>query len=177
MAEAPERNLIFLDTETTGLLSVHQIWEVAWAVNDGEVSSALWNHTLDKADPFALGINNYSSRIKGWEATDEAWNDRAQAEYDFQQIVKGQTIVAANPAFDALKFKERWGSEIWHYRMIDIESYALPYFDRTQTMGLHSIAEGLGVDVPDHSAEQDVKTLQACFYKLAGIYHEWKQKA
>lgn len=174
MSDQPvERNLIFLDLETTGLLSHHQVWEAAWAVNDGPVESSLWNHTLDKADPFALGINNYSSRVKGWSDSDDAWDARDEAEHSLKQTLKGQTIVAANPAFDAGKLRERWGEEIWHYRMIDIESYAMPYFNTTATLGLNRIATELGVDVPDHSAAQDVKTLQECFYKLARIYDEW----
>jgi DNA polymerase III alpha subunit (gram-positive type) len=170
---APERNLIFLDLETTGLLPHHQIWEAAWAVDDGDVQSALWNHTLDKADPFALGINNYSSRVKGWDSSPEAEEARAESEYQLKQVIKGQTIVAANPTFDSLKLRERWGQEIWHYRMIDIESYALPFFNRTQTIGLNFIATELGIDVPDHSAAQDVATLRECFYKLEFIYNEW----
>jgi oligoribonuclease (3'-5' exoribonuclease) len=44
--------LVFLDTETTGLdPNRHEIWEVAYAVEDDPIVSGSVHHSLRNADP------------------------------------------------------------------------------------------------------------------------------
>lgn len=160
--------LVFLDTEATGLLEHHQIWEIAWAVNKGSVFSAIVPHTVVGADEFALEIGNYYERRANLM---ELWNP--EAEEVLYHELQGATIVASNPTFDAEKFQKRWGvRDLWHHRMIDLESYALGRLWKDDQMrGQYQIAEelirlGYDVPLPDHSAGNDVKCLQACFYTL-----------
>ena len=54
------RHRVFVDVETTGLNEdVHQVFEVAWALDVGPVHSFTVPHTLDQADDMALEINRY----------------------------------------------------------------------------------------------------------------------
>jgi DNA polymerase III epsilon subunit-like protein len=86
--------------------------------------------------------------------------------------LKGACLVAANPAFDAAFLRARWGESPWHYRLLDVEAYAMPALNLDRPHGLAYIAEQLGVTAPDHSAEQDVLTLRACYLKLHDNYAE-----
>ena len=160
-------NLVFLDLETTGLdMFKHSIWEAAWAVEDGEIKSGFLYHDLKNADPYALEINGYHSRITpehdDWHANEESlYND-----------LKGSTIVAANPAFDAGMLQYRWREQPWHYRLLDIEAYAMPVLGLTRPRGIAYIAERLEVVAPDHTAYNDVYTLRQCFDILTNIYKD-----
>lgn len=164
-------SLVFVDLETTGLdYKNSQIWEAAYAVDDEPVQVSLLNHTLKHADPVALGINEYSTRIKEWDSGILGKSDRDDWEQEFQQALSGNTLVAANPHFDATMLQRRWGFEPWKYRMIDLEAYAMPYLGLTEPRGLAYIAEKLGVEAPDHSAYQDVVTLRQCYRALQEKY-------
>lgn len=164
-------SLVFVDLETTGLdYDDSQVWEAAYAVDDDDVQVSLLNHTLDNADPVALGINEYSTRIKDWDAGYLGKRERQDWENSFQQALSGNTLVAANPHFDATMLHRRWNYEPWKYRMIDLEAYAMPYLGLTEPKGLAFIAEKLGVEAPDHSAYQDVVTLRACYRRLQELY-------
>ena len=162
-------SLVFIDTETTGLDPArHQIWEIAFAVDDGPIQSGVVHHSLIGADPVALDLNGY------WERQDDF--DRGKA-FSYETLVRdaleGNTLVAANPAFDAKFLQARWGVAPWKYRMLDIESFAAPYVgvkDDGSLFGLKDIAWGLGVEQPDHSARQDVNVLRQCFWHLDNLY-------
>lgn len=171
-------DLVFLDTETTGLdPSRHSVWEIAYAVNDGPIESSIVRHSLVNADPFALSINGYLDR--------NSWADGAEAysllgvtfEGALIKALKGATLVAANPAFDAGFLAARWGSAPWHYRMLDVEAYAMPVLGHDRPKGLFTIASDLrdlGHDIPapDHTAAADVATLRASFNALTELAKE-----
>jgi len=164
-------HLVFLDLETTGLdEKKHQVWEAAYAVDDNDVQSSLLNHSLKNANPVALGINNYSDRIKAWVDTNSGHANRNAWETKLRAVLTGATLVAANPTFDATMLKARWGEAPWAYRMIDLEAYAMPYLGLDRPRGLAYIAEKLGVEAPDHSAHQDVVTLRQCYRILQDKY-------
>jgi hypothetical protein len=92
-----------------------------------------------------------------------------------REALDGNTLVAANPAFDASFLRARWGVAPWRYRMLDLETYAMPAFDWDAPKGLKDIAQALRdeafpIPEPDHSAGADVETLRACHLALREIY-------
>lgn len=158
-------SLVFVDVETTGLdPSLHSVWEVAFAVDDGPILSSFVAHSTEHADPEALAINGYLDRFQG------APNLGLEFERQLRGALTGNTLVAANPAFDAAFLRARWGVAPWKYRLLDVEAYAMPYLDLDVPVGLARIADLLGIDAPDHTAATDVAVLRACFNELKVAY-------
>lgn len=157
--------LVFLDTETTGLdPDRHEVWEIAWAIDDGPIESRIVTHQLQTADPEALDLNGYWTR--GFDA-----DPVITADLTLRVILDGATIVGANPAFDAAFLRRRWGAAPWRYRMIDVESMAAQAFRWDRPNGLATIAEKLrhldfDIPRPDHTAAGDVATLRAVYWAL-----------
>lgn len=166
-------DLIFLDTETTGLeADKHEIWEIAWAVNDGEIESAIIPHSIVKADPKALGMNGYYKRV---HYVDQGIN----VDLLVREMLEGNTLVCANPTFDRMFMWQRWGYEPYHYRSIDIESMALLAFEWERPRGLKDVAAELryrkhDIPEPDHSAAKDVEVLRACYHALRSENNKYK---
>jgi hypothetical protein len=164
--------LVFLDTETTGLDPArHDVWEAAWAVDDGPVESAFLAHDVAGADPEALRLNGYLTRRPRLDVVASLTSEHA-----LRQALTGATLVAANPAFDAAFLRARWGEAPWRYRLLDVEAYAMGALGYDTPQGLARIARDLrkiGADIPepDHTAAADVATLRACFYALRSIYN------
>lgn len=163
--------LVFLDTETTGLdPDRHEVWEIAYAVEDGPIQRSIVVHQTATADAVALRMNHY------WEidqASLPMTRDATEFEEGARADLAGATLVASNPSFDTAFLRARWGCEPWHHRKIDISTYALPLFG--EMLGLYKIAERLGVDAPDHTAAQDVATLRACYRALEVIYSQFRE--
>lgn len=173
-------HLIYFDSETTGLDPFsHDMWEVAWAVDDGPIHSHLVSHDLGTADPEALKIGGYAERcphpveyanyvrVPGNDET----LDRLRAELEHA------TLVGCCPAFDASFLRERLGCAPWAYRMLDLESYARPFIGGRKVPGANAIYEALveyGVRVPrpDHTAAGDVLFTRAALRALERIYLE-----
>lgn len=158
---------VFCDIETTGLhRDRHQIVEIAWAVEDGPVHVVHPRHTLAFAEPQALRINRYRRRGLGHEFSTAEQISR------FLLDVRGNTLVAANPAFDAGFLERHFGWAPWHYRMRDIQSFAdgvLGFWSRPPS--LVEICQTLGrlghhIPGPDHSAAADVLALRAAWRAL-----------
>jgi len=157
---------LFLDVETTGLdVGVHEVWEIAYAIDDGPIRTAFVPHTLDNADPKALEINNY------WARFDQAPDLSGLFEQNLRDLAQEQYLVGSNPAFDHRMLLKRWGSTPWHYRMIDLAAYAMPYFGWNVPEGMAQIARSLDITEGDHSAARDVETLRECFYALQQKYN------
>lgn len=165
--------LIYLDCETTGLdPNRHSVWEIAYAFDNDDVpASCFVPHSLEKADAKALEVGNYWKRY--WSGPTQehavAFEDRLKTG------LVGRTIVGANPAFDAAMLQARWGIAPWHYRLLDIESYAMPYFGWNKPKGMRSIydsltAEGYSLPEPNHTAAGDVRTLRAAHHILRYKY-------
>jgi hypothetical protein len=91
-------------------------------------------------------------------------------EIDLRAALAGATLVAANPAFDASFLRARWHEAPWKYRLLDVETYAMPALGLDVPKGLAYIAEQLGVTAPDHSAAADVHTLRECWRALRARY-------
>ena len=90
------------------------------------------------------------------------------------------TVVGANPHFDLrfLEERRRVPSLGHHHRVLDIESYALPYLQSQPPLkGLAAIAEelrgnGFIIPKPDHTAAGDVETLREVHRALRDWYSE-----
>lgn len=160
-------DLIFLDTETTGLESeLHEVWEIAWAINDSPIHTSVVPHSNLTADPKALEMNDYHERVK----------QEGAPLFDLRTKIAltGNTIVGANPAFDAAFLRKRWGVAPWHYRMIDVESMALGILSYDRPKGLASIANdlaerGYSMPIPDHSAGKDVEVVREVYKALRQV--------
>jgi hypothetical protein len=167
---APERPLVFVDTETTGLHEAAQAFELAWKREDQDVVSTLiLPHTLYGADPIALKVNRYREReIQSRWVAGELDIDR------FRVDATDATLVIANPVFDVPYLMALIGFQVWHYRIIDIESYAMPILGHTRPQGMSTIYRelvGLGYQLPepDHTAGRDVEALEAAFCILRSM--------
>jgi DNA polymerase III alpha subunit (gram-positive type) len=160
-------DLIFLDTETTGLeYGNHEIWEIAWAVNDGPIEQRILVHSLKSADPKALDLNGYLVRYP-----EGARSKGPMTDLEVRNVLAGNHIVCANPTFDRIFMFLRWAHEPYHYRSVDVESMALVVFGWDRPRGLKDVSAELrtrGFDIPDpdHTAAKDVEVLRACFNAL-----------
>lgn len=162
--------LVFLDVETTGLdPERHEVWELAYAVDDGPIECSEVLHSMRYADPTALAMNGYHHRIRHpFQPTFES---------EVREALTGATLVGANPAFDAAFLRARWGVAPWHYRLFDIEAYAAGVLGWSAPQGLANIhrelvTRGHAIPSPNHSAAGDVATLRGCFYALRDISQE-----
>lgn len=121
---------VFIDTETTGLdHQRHELTEVAWIVRfeDGrEVERQYFpDHTLDGADPGALEITQYHTRI-----ANQTRSPASEWLTQFLDDATGAVLVGAVPDFDA-RHLERAARKIgrtptWDHHLLDVETLALP---------------------------------------------------
>lgn len=166
--------LVFLDTETTGLdPDRHEIWELAYAVDEGDIHGGVVYHSMRHADPKALSMNGYHER-----SFPRSFADMQALELGCREALSGATLVAANPSFDAAFLRARWGVTPWHHRLWDIEAYAAGVLGWRSLKGMAGVADALrefGYDIPhpDHSAAGDVAALRASFYALRIEARAW----
>lgn len=186
-----KRDLIVVDTETTGLdVTEHWVLEVA-AINvtTGEelyFVPALPQGALDRADGKALKINGYFER--GVYAH-RLSVDKADAYWrQLWDWLDGNTLAGSNPKFDAdmLNRAAQWSTipssnytstikpeqlrlSPWHHRLADLSAYAagaLGIFP-TELPGLDVVARSLHVEIDGaHSALGDARATAACFKAL-----------
>lgn len=165
---------VFLDSETTGLdARIHDTFELAWAVDDGPIRDTILPHTLDHATPEALAVNRYYERGVDQFAPTGQWGWRDSVA-EFCQAARGATIVGANPAFDQEALTKKIGYRPWHYRLLDVETYAKGVLRLDRIMGLNSLADlladhGWKIATPDHTAPADVACLRDVYRALVTI--------
>lgn len=159
--------LCFIDTETTGLdPRIHQPYEVCFWLEGADEPTTLWlPHTLEHADAQALRIGGYFDRDQ------VPWVDDNYAREWLIRDLRGVTLVGANPAFDAAMLRRFIGTEVWHYRFIDVSDGAMFLFGWDRPRSLLDTAAAVrdaGYDIPepDHTAEGDVRTTRAIYDAL-----------
>lgn len=168
-------DLICLDIESTGLdPDKHEIWQMAWAVNDGPIQERILVHSLKGADPKALEMNHYLEKHPHG-----ARSEGPMVDLEIRNILAGNTLVCANPTFDRMFMRKRWGIEPYHYRSVDIESMAMIVFDWDRPRGLKDISEelinlGYNVGTPNHSAWVDVDVTRECYRALREHNQKYK---
>lgn len=170
------RKIVFLDCETGGLdPQLNALVEVAWATEvEPEPRCIILPHDPTKVLDQAAELNGYYKRGLNDKAK---WASPTEIA-EFLTDLKDATLCGANPAFDAAFMSAHFGygpfNPPWHYRMLDIESYAMGKLDLDYVPGLREIKEiltGRGYDVsqPDHTAAADVRTLLAAYSILRYI--------
>lgn len=136
-------NLVFLDTETTGLdPEQHEMWEIALIQRDADGRD--WEshyqlrkpelHLVQSADPKALEISRYHERMvvpsDGWYAQIDGdgtprYMSRQGLVDDLTRSLRGAMLVGSNPAFDAAFLRIFLDAAPWHYRTVDIATLAV----------------------------------------------------
>ena len=130
-------NVIFVDTETTGLdPDRHEVWDIALIEDDGtEHEWHIRPAHPDRADPGALRITNFYSRTaaKEWRWLEQIGPDKPRDAYsaasEIALLTANKHLVGAVPWFDAAFLSKflltRGQREAWHYHMIDVETLAV----------------------------------------------------
>lgn len=163
-------NLVFLDIETTGLISgYHEIIEIAIINEQGNHYHArIKPKKIHLADMRALAINGYKE--KSWVNAIEP----SQAAHEIADMLKGCTIVAHNPHFDMQFIEELLHdykvSYTWNRRYIDTITLA---YEHLKPLGIASCSlddcrRFFGWSTAfSHTALQDAKDCRRLYYKLA----------
>lgn len=152
------RELIYLDTETTGLEpGTDDLWELSYAVEHGQVETLYFGVT--EVNDFIDGLTKFYARgiDKKPRSSEEEFNK-------FLAVSKNATMVSANPSHDR-GFLKAAGLFNFHYRMLDIESYAMHALDFEYVPGMQDIYQflkdyGYDIPAPDHSAAGDVISMR-----------------
>ena len=157
------RELVFVDTESTGLADNPdaEIVELTWCKLHTEPTTLYFG--VQEVPEFIDNLIGFSKRgIAGRYST--------YGEFDeFLHDSDGATMVAANPSHD-MHFIQQAGLWRFHYRMLDIESYAfakLPHkFDDVPGMqSIYDTLKAMGADItePDHTSRNDVLAMRDAF--------------
>lgn len=142
---SPTPNLVFGDTETTGLDPfMHDAWEFALIVRrDGHDTEHTFRirPDLTNADPKALGINQFHERTSasGW-----SWDDPHTAATRMYSLLNGAVLIGSNPPFDADMIRNLFAryyddAKPWHYRTLDIATLAAGHlYGQAERMTRHT---------------------------------------
>jgi hypothetical protein len=142
--------LCFIDTETTGLHTDRQVWEIAMIRRDDDGQQAEVSFMVDvdlsNADPFGLAVGRFYERhphgrylssrnvapdiALDADPVSPAWS-RAQAAEAVAIWTHGAHLVGSVPNFDAETLapllREHGHIPAWHYHLIDGENLAVGY--------------------------------------------------
>jgi hypothetical protein len=168
-----QSNLVFLDTETTGLNSdQHEIWDLAF-IRDGEEHEYHFQPDLTKADPMALKIGHYYERSL---ALDWKWNGRSDCSTDtsseIARLLYGRHIVGAVPSFDDAflkRFMLANGQAVstWHYHLICVENLIAGKLGIAPPWKSDDLSRAIGVEPPKdadrHTAIGDARWVKAMY--------------
>lgn len=154
------RKLIFVDTETTGLdVENDELVELTWADIDSEPETLLFG--VKEVPEFIDGLIKFTERGIAGRVSDHFAIER------FLKASHEQTMVAACPAFD-MGFIQNAGLWRFHYRMLDIESYAMAKLNLDYMPGMkdiYNILSGQLTVEPDHTSRNDVLAMRE-IYKI-----------
>ena len=151
------RSLIYVDCETTGLNSREdELVELTYAVEDSEPKTLYFG--VKKVPEFIDNMIGFTARgISGLKSDG----------YDlsrFTALARDNTMVSANPPFDQSFLMDNY---LWsfHYRMLDIESFAMAKLNLDFVPGMEDIynlltERGYALTKPDHTSYNDVMALR-----------------
>lgn len=175
-----KRDLIVVDTETTGLNE-----EFHWPIEIAAINVAtgeylyfvpdLPSHALDHAEGMALKINRYFER--GVFKKRLSRPDTINYYNELWDMLRGNTLAGSNPKFDASMLIRGYVETVhgdsappWHHRLADLSAYAAGALglQPTELPGLNVVCDVLGVENEDaHSALGDARATAECFRRLA----------
>jgi len=160
------REMIFVDTETTGLDDEHDdLVELTYASRDSEPHT-LW-FGVTEVPEFIDNLIGFTKRgISGRRS------DHFEVE-EFLKVSDGATMVAAVPAFDQ-GFINKAGLWRFHYRTLDIQSYAMAKLGLSDVPSMKDLAtffenEGYELTQPDHTSRNDVLAMREMFLLLENM--------
>lgn len=177
MTEQDLEQIVFIDTETTGLdPERHEVWEFAAVWREmGEWRERVMQRAvpLGLADPMALKINKYHDRF-----------DRAEALSDptflsnVERITRGKHLAGAVVSFDERRLGDLLIDHnfcpMWHYHLIDVEALAIGYLAGEGSVipvpwKSDMLTEELELEVPDedkHTALGDAKWARDIYMRV-----------
>lgn len=184
----PEKNLLFVDSETTGLYPTKkkstpylgEMISLAGILTDptGEkvISDFYWKlqpRHIETADPKALQVNGYNE--KDWGPED--CKPREDAAKDLLTVAKDVILVGQNISFD-ISFMEVFLEELgleptWHYHKVDTMNLAWPFYvNRTiDYFNLDSLCTFCGTSRPAvHNAKADIEATRTVYLSLMKKY-------
>lgn len=134
--------LVFIDTETTGLHSYREAWEVAMIrrdTNGVERTEVFFIKLADLnmagADPMALKIGRFYDRHPHYARDNGVGKpsllSAAEAASCIAEFTRGAHLVGAVPSFDAETLDRLLRNynqlPAWHYHLINVEDLAIGY--------------------------------------------------
>lgn len=155
------RKFVFVDTETTGLdSSSDSLVELSYATLDSEIKTLYFGVT--EVPDFIDSLTKFYER--GVDKQPEATMEQID---EFRNLLEDSTMVAANPSFDKGFLEEE---QLWtaHYRMLDIESYAMARLGLEYVPSMIDIVDrlramGYSLTEPDHSSYNDVMAMREAY--------------
>lgn len=188
--------LLFLDTETTGLVpGLHTPWEIAWQVcyqDCGAIRVArldgaaffvdLTDEQHENADAVALKIGKFDERYQRTETLPpreillslKRDIDHALATSGAKSI----HLVGAVPSFDHAMISQNWtgwpgfGEGLWHYHLVDVEALMAGALEMPPPWDSHQLSSELGVNhdrSKQHTAMGDVEWAIDCYAAAMGL--------
>lgn len=180
-------NLIFVDTETTGLdPDRHEIWEVAAIEGNGTEHHWFLSVDLTKADLIALNIGGFFERFPRLQVSNSVSTkiERPASPYKFAEefmfLTQGKHLVGAVPDFDAQRLASllrRFDAlPAWHYHLICIENLIAGAFKLQPPWKSDDLFTALDLDrnAPEfakHTALGDARLVRAAYIKLFSLDH------
>lgn len=155
------KDFVFADCETTGLDPIKdKLVELTWGVNDGQLTTIYFG--VRQVPAFIDDLTKFTKR--GVDKMPEATEEEKQT---FRDAMKDNTLVAANASFDR-DFLLNNGLWTGHYRLLEIESYAMAKLNFPYVPSMYEVfnaltERGYELTTPDHSSLNDTLALRQAF--------------
>lgn len=159
------RKFVYVDCETTGLNPrADELVEISYAVMDGPIETLYFGVT--EVPQFIDELIGFTERKIAGRKSDGYELSK------FMDVSRESTMVSANPPFDQGFLIENF---LWafHYRMLDIESFAMAKLNLPFVPGMSDIynilvEQGHELTKPDHTSHNDVAALREAHQILGG---------
>lgn len=173
-----DRDLVFLDSETTGLNPLHNEaieWAAIRTKRDGVTLVERYEAKVQPTYPERF--DDYAKQVNGYNEAEWAdAPDPAKVAWNLQRICAGVILVGQNVSFDEnflTQFLAKFNMKpTWHYHKIDTMNLAWPLIKEGSITGLSlvQIAEWAGIkQVEPHRAMSDAECVQHVYGKLMSV--------